>query len=95
MVIGVPWFLLELKHLATPEVMDFCKETSNPLCFHKRLLGTSNSLVWGIDECSNTHHFLSYLNCKTNKNTQKCIKNTKNISGLCFMCFRCNMSENK
>ena len=26
MVIGVPWFLLELKHLATPEVMAFGKE---------------------------------------------------------------------
>jgi hypothetical protein len=57
MVIGVPWFLLELKHSATPEVMDFGKEISNPSSFLKRLLGTSNSLVWGIDDCSNTHHF--------------------------------------
>ena len=81
MVISVPWFLLELKHLATPEVMAFGKETSNPLnfqnrlfFFYSRLLGTSNSLVWGIDECVNTHHFWSNLNCKTFKNTQKCIK---------------------
>lgn len=49
--------LLELKHLATPEVMAFGKETSNPLSFHKRLLGTSNILVWGIAECVNTHYF--------------------------------------
>jgi hypothetical protein len=27
-----------------------------------------------VDECSNTHHFWSNLNCKTYKNTQKCIK---------------------
>ena len=54
MVIGVPWFLLELKHLATPEVMAFGKEISNPLNFQNglflnfELLGTSNCLVWGI-----------------------------------------------
>ena len=44
------------KTLATPEVMAFGKE-KNPLKLHKRLLGTSNSLVWGIDEYANTHHF--------------------------------------
>jgi hypothetical protein len=54
--------------------MTFGKEISNPSSFPKRLLGTSNILVWGIDECSNTHHFWSNLNCKTYKNTQKCIK---------------------
>ena len=71
MVISLPWFLLELKHLATPEVMAFGKEISNPLSFLKRLLGTSNSLVWGIDECLNTHHFCSSYTTKTTKNTQE------------------------
>jgi hypothetical protein len=67
---GVPQFL----HLATPEVMAFGKEFKIHQVFKTVLLGTSNSLVWGIDECSNTHHFWSNLNCKTYKNTQKCIK---------------------
>ena len=37
MVIGVPWFLLELKHLATPEVMAFGKETSSLLSFSQKI----------------------------------------------------------
>ena len=44
-----------LKYLATPEVMAFGKEIIS-IKLHKILLGTSNSLVWGIDECLNTHH---------------------------------------
>ena len=70
--------------LATPEVMAFGKETSNPLNFHKRLLGTSNSLVWGIDECVNSHHFYRIWTAKTSKNTQKCIKIQK-ISQDCVL----------
>ena len=67
---GVPQFL----HLATPEVMAFGKEIKIHQVFLKRLLGTSNSLVWGIDECSNTHHFYRIWTAKTSKNTQKRIK---------------------
>jgi hypothetical protein len=64
--------------LATPEVMAFGKETSNPLNFQNglfldsRLLGASNSLVWGIDECLNTHHFIPIWTAKTIKNAQIC-----------------------
>ena len=32
-----PQFLLEPKHWATPEVMDFGKETSNPLSFSQKI----------------------------------------------------------
>ena len=28
------------------------------------LLGTFNSLVWGIDECLNTHHFIPIIDTK-------------------------------
>ena len=51
---GVPQF----SHLATPEVMAFGKEFKIHQVFKTVLLGTSNSLVWGIDECLNTHHFI-------------------------------------
>jgi hypothetical protein len=81
--------------LATPEVMAFGKETSNPLIFKKKLLGTSNTQVWGIDECVNTHHFYRILTAKTRENTQECIKIIKISQRSCFICFKCKMIENK
>ena len=49
------------------------------------LLGTSNSLVWGIDECVNTHHFIPIKDTKMTKNTQIYCR----YPWFCvFMCFR-------
>ena len=52
------------------------------------LLGTSNSLVWGIDECVNTHHFFHIWATETVKNTLKSLKMYKNIIWLCFYKFQ-------
>ena len=93
MVIGVPWFLLELKHLATPGVMASGKELSNPLSFS--LLGTSNISVWGIDECSNTHHFCTILTAKNIQKHPWMHQNDKNIANECFICFRCKNTKNR
>ena len=46
------------------------------------LLGTSNSLVWGIDECVNTHHFTPIKDTKMTKNTQYILQ----ISLVCVLC---------
>ena len=49
------------------------------------MLGTSNSLVWGIDECLNTHHFCSFYTTKTFENTQESPKIPKIILDCVFM----------
>ena len=55
------------------------------------LLGTSNCLVWGIDEWPFTHHFRPEKPTKMTKNTQKWPYNVTNILGMCFCVFQVQM----
>ena len=59
------------------------------------LLGTSNSLVWGIDECVNTHHLIPIFRHKNDQKHPNVPNYTADILGVCFYVFQVQRIENR